>query len=197
MLTRWVVNRGITGQTLSIAAFALSCWIFSGCDRQTPDAKPKPAELTDKQRSDLMSEQVPKPLTGDQVPADLEDLQVAVERLGGKFEVFPVEPDRQRIKVDLGGGNVTDEDLADLAGMDRITHLVLSGSQITDAGLVHLKGATELAILEIPNTNVGDAGLEHLEGLRKLVHVSASYTKITLDGHRALAQQLEANRQRK
>jgi Leucine-rich repeat (LRR) protein len=64
---------------------------------------------------------------------------------------------------------VTDSDLQNLSGLDRLEYLSLNGTQITDAGLESLQGLQTLVMLDVQSTKVTDAALRQLE--RKLPHL--------------------------
>ena len=86
-----------------------------------------------------------------------------------------------RLTIDPAGG-VTDAGLAHLKRMVSLTELRLPRTQVTDAGLAHLKGLAKLSILEIDGTRVTDAGLENLKGLTKLKMLFLGHTRGTQAG---------------
>ena len=65
---------------------------------------------------------------------------------------------------------VTDDQLAPVAGLDRLRELSLGKARnLTDAGLAHLAGLSQLQELEIGYApGITDAGLAHLAGLAQL-----------------------------
>jgi internalin A len=70
--------------------------------------------------------------------------------------------------LDLSFTAVTDDGLANLAGLTNLVTLNLEGTQITDAGLIHLERLTKIETLYLPDNRITDAGLSHLTGLAKL-----------------------------
>ena len=86
-----------------------------------------------------------------------------------------------RLTIDPAGG-VTDAGLAHLKRMVRLTELRLPRSQVTDAGLAHLNALTKLSILDIGGARVTDAGLENLKGLTKLNVLFLQGARVTQAG---------------
>ena len=85
--------------------------------------------------------------------------------------------------VILRGEDITDDDLAALEHLPRVTWLDISqNKRITDEGLKHLKGLKKLETLYVYGTQVSDAGLVHLEGLPALEELSVLNTKVTREG---------------
>jgi internalin A len=70
--------------------------------------------------------------------------------------------------LDLSSTDVTDDGLANLAGLTNLVYLNLEGTQITDAGLIHLERLTKIETLYLPSNRITDAGLSDLTGLAKL-----------------------------
>ena len=73
-------------------------------------------------------------------------------------------------------GKLTREEAAALTALD------LRGAQITDADLALLAGLPALAIVSLRGTAVTDAGLEHLKELTQLKHLYLWQTKTTEAG---------------
>jgi hypothetical protein len=67
-----------------------------------------------------------------------------------------------------GGGAVTDEGMAVVAGLPRVGVLDLVGLGITDAGLERLAGMASVYQLALNRTRVTDAGLKHVAGFQSL-----------------------------
>ena len=55
----------------------------------------------------------------------------------------------------------------------------LSGSEVTDADLAHLAGLTALETLSLYSTPITGAGLAHLTGLTALKHLTLMVTPIS------------------
>jgi Leucine rich repeat len=81
--------------------------------------------------------------------------------------------------VSLHRSQVTEEDLAQLSSLTRLTWLDLTGASVTDAGLARLAGLTSLAFLDLSGTSVSDAGIAHLRSLANLEGLSLGETKVT------------------
>jgi len=79
---------------------------------------------------------------------------------------------------------VTDEGLANLAGLSELRSLYLGFSEITDRGLVHLKRLQNLEKLAFSTikANITDAGLEHLKGLNRLRELRLGAARVTEAG---------------
>jgi hypothetical protein len=71
-------------------------------------------------------------------------------------------------KLNFSSTNLSDEALANVAGLAELKELGLWGTRVTDKGMVHLVGLTKLESLNLTETAVGDAGLEHLKNLTSL-----------------------------
>lgn len=87
-----------------------------------------------------------------------------------------------------GEGQLTDEMLEALAGVDTIRTLDLSGCKhVTDAGIRHLQRLPALRHLDLSGTLVTDQGLQVIRELRALEHLSLAWTRISDDGIGAVA----------
>lgn len=89
-------------------------------------------------------------------------------------------------QLDLHGTGVTDAGLANLAGLTALTQLHLERTGVTDAGLAHLKGLANLDYLNLYNTAVTDEGVKQLEGLKKLRKLYLWGTKVTDGGAKSI-----------
>ena len=85
-------------------------------------------------------------------------------------------------QLNLANTAVTDAGLANIAGLTNLTHLHLEKTAITDAGLAHLKNLSNLTYLNLYNTSVTDAGLANLSGLTNLKRLYLWQTKVTAAG---------------
>lgn len=75
--------------------------------------------------------------------------------------------------------NVTDDDLAFVAGTPETQNLSLGRTSVTDAGLKHVTSLTQLGWLDLAYTAVGDAGLACIKPGTHLNHLIAEHTRIT------------------
>ena len=89
-------------------------------------------------------------------------------------------------ELDLAGVQLTDADLAPLAGLKNLRVLHLEKTPLTDAGLAHLTGLTSLTYLNVYATAVTDAGLPQLKSLTNLKSLYVFETKVTDAGITAL-----------
>jgi len=85
-------------------------------------------------------------------------------------------------ELNLANTAVTDAGLANIAGLTNLTHLHLEKTAITDAGLANLKNLTNLTYLNLYSTNITDAGLANLSGLTNLKRLYLWQTKVTAAG---------------
>jgi hypothetical protein len=92
--------------------------------------------------------------------------------------------------LNLAGAQITDAQLAHLAGDINITRLHLENTPVTDAGLDHLAGLKNLVYLNLFNTAVTDKGLAKLKGLASLQKLYLFETKVTDAGIAALKKSL-------
>lgn len=85
----------------------------------------------------------------------------------------------------LSGTAVTDDGLAQLRPLEKLTQIRLGETQLSDAGMSHLAALPNLEIVNIIRTQVTDAGLAMLSELEHLRKVFAWESKITPDAARA------------
>jgi len=81
--------------------------------------------------------------------------------------------------LSLRATQVTDEGLEHLAGLDQLRTLNLMCTKITDAGLARLRKLTSLENLDLDRTAITDAGLVHLAPLVKLQSLQFAHTGVT------------------
>ncbi len=113
-------------------------------------------------------------------PADARpDAVAAIQKLGGS--VRPVSRNSRDLRVDfhLRGRKLTDQGLANVAGLSEIVALNLRDTRITSKGLVHLRELSRLRILHLEKTEIGDAGAASLAGLKNLEYLNLYSTNIT------------------
>lgn len=91
--------------------------------------------------------------------------------------------------LDLTGTRITDQGLAQVAGMPRLARLHLARTAVTDAGLLHLAGLGDLEFLNLYGTPVTDAGLDCLKPLRNLRQLFLWQTGVTSNAARNFAEQ--------
>lgn len=103
----------------------------------------------------------------------------AIRKLGGTIRPLGTNPEEWEVAFHLRGRSLTDEGLAQIAGLKNVVYLNLAKTKITGRGLVHLKGLTQLRILHLEMTNVDDAGIAHLAGLDNLEYLNLYLTKVT------------------
>lgn len=90
-------------------------------------------------------------------------------------------------QLSVGGAPITDESLANLAGMQWLDSIDLSYTPVGDAGLIHLRSLSHVHDLRLDHTNVGDASIPTLLAMR-LQQVSLAATKVSPQGlHRLKA----------
>jgi hypothetical protein len=83
------------------------------------------------------------------------------------------------VYLNLRGKDVTDAQLAPLAGIPSLIRLHLERTKITDKGMPYLKGLVNLEYLNLYGTDITDAGLVNLENMKKLKHLYLWQTKVT------------------
>src|SRR3954469_14904107 len=93
-------------------------------------------------------------------------------------------------QLNLANTAITDAGLANIAGLTNLTHLHLEKTAITDAGLANLKNLSNLQYLNLYSTSVSDAGLANLSGLANLKRVYLWQTKVTAAGADGLKKSL-------
>ncbi|MBT6157041.1 MAG: protein kinase [Planctomycetaceae bacterium] len=79
----------------------------------------------------------------------------------------------------LKNGEVDDDGLKFLIGLDKLLVLRLSETNVTDEGIACLGGLTSLPVLDLSYTKVTDAGLKHLKNLKGLKQLDLANTQIT------------------
>ena len=84
----------------------------------------------------------------------------------------------------------TDGAMRHLNGIPRILSLVLCGTPLTDSGLAQLKNKVSLQFINLEHTRITDLGLEHLKELPKLQHLMLRGTRTTIEGRDQLRKAL-------
>jgi hypothetical protein len=114
---------------------------------------------------------------------------VTARQSDGKLDpkVFALLKDVANLQeLDLAGAQVTDADVAQLAGLTNLRVLHLEKTPTTDAMVVHLKGLKNLSYLNLYGTQITDAGLPQLKELTNLKSLFVFETKVTDAGIAAL-----------
>jgi internalin A len=86
----------------------------------------------------------------------------------------------------LGGPEVTDAGLKELASLKNLTMLSLRFTKVTDAGLKELAPLHNLTSLDLEGTKITDAGLKELAPLKNLATIHLLNTKVTEEGLKEL-----------
>jgi hypothetical protein len=97
-----------------------------------------------------------------------------------------IEQDRFVYHVYLGNTSITDADLKNVKGMNRLRYLFLNGTRVSDGGLENLTGLTKLHALSLHGIQLSDAGLKPLAGLTQLQSLDLVGTHVTDDGLKTL-----------
>jgi hypothetical protein len=115
----------------------------------------------------------------------------AVERIGGSVGIrstYVGQPWKQKFvapevwSIDLGGTQVSSDNLKHLAVFRGAEEVKLSNTGTTSECLAHLRGLHGLTRLLLDETDVDSDGLKHLSRLRRLEVLSLSHTRITDSG---------------
>ena len=94
---------------------------------------------------------------------------------------LPAEPFKLDT-IDLGGQDVSDDDLVHLEGLKWVTILSLAKTRVTDDGLGHLRSLECLRVLHLGDTAITGIGLSHLAHLADVMEIWAEFTQISDDG---------------
>lgn len=89
---------------------------------------------------------------------------------------------------------ITDDDLANIAGLKQLDGLGVSYAQIGDEGLRHVAGLSNLFSLELSHTRITDAGLDQLPSLSKCMLLDIQGTAVTRVGEARLRAKYPAMR---
>jgi len=118
----------------------------------------------------------------DRLGADYFDA-ITVVLGGGAISDAELAPIGQLTRLELlklrGATAVTDAGLENLTGMTLLQNLNLMGTPVTDAGLMYLQGRSSLRFLNLRFTPVTDAGLAHLKGLPGMTTLWLADTRVT------------------
>ena len=98
---------------------------------------------------------------------DNQDLKLQIEQLGGRFKEVPYS---QTVMANFEGVSISDDELASIAGLERVTALVVRASGgITDrSATVVVERCGQLNLLDIRSTGITDEGLALLEQIDSL-----------------------------
>jgi hypothetical protein len=114
----------------------------------------------------------------------------AIMAFGGKIERDDKKPGRPIVQLRLGGTQVTDTELKDLAGLKQLQRLDLSYTRVTGPGLKNLTTLNQLQELYLIGTQVTDAELKNLAALKQLRFLNLSPSKVTAAGLKTLEKAL-------
>src|SRR5689334_5371747 len=98
---------------------------------------------------------------------------------GGLVIPLAADADSLVVSLNMAGKQATDEDLAQLKNLPKISQLNLANTAITDAGLSNIAGLTNLTHLHLEKTAISDAGLSNLKNLTNLVYLNLYSTNVT------------------
>jgi len=98
---------------------------------------------------------------------------------GGLVIPLAADADSVVVSLNMAGKQATDEDLAQLKNLPKISQLNLANTAITDAGLANIAGLTNLTHLHLEKTAITDAGLSNLKNLNNLVYLNLYSTNVT------------------
>ena len=108
-----------------------------------------------------------------QTPEEQEQAAIQeIEKIGGSVRKIAANVDWKEAAFHLSGTELTDDGLANVAKINKLTWLNLRGTKITDAGVAHIAGLTDLKRLHLEKTAIGDEGLKHLVGLTNLEYLN-------------------------
>ncbi len=93
--------------------------------------------------------------------------------------VVHLEPFEGLKKINFGGTEVTDDELACLGPLVHLEELALKGSKVTNGGLKHVAGLSKLVVLNLDDCSITDEGLVHLKGLANLKRLHLNKTQIS------------------
>ncbi|MDP7206008.1 MAG: hypothetical protein QGH11_10580, partial [Pirellulaceae bacterium] len=113
------------------------------------------------------------------------EARATIKKIGGTVRLVAGNRQEWKVEFHLGGQQLTDKDLAQVAMLENIASLNLRDTRITSDGLVHLKGLTKLEWLHLERTDIDDEGIGNLAGLVNLQYLNLYGTRIT---DRSLAQ---------
>ena len=74
---------------------------------------------------------------------------------------------------------LSDETLAELTQLKKLTALYIADEGVTDAGMEHVAKMSQLAVLDLRWSSVTDRGIERLETLTRLKVLCLANTKVT------------------
>ncbi len=103
---------------------------------------------------------------------------VSVPKMDDRGVVALLPFEKQLVWLKLGGTQISDSALVDVAKLKNLTRLSLENTRITDKGLAHLSSLTNLQYLNLVGTNITSAGLAPLSNLSKLQQVFMFKTAI-------------------
>jgi formylglycine-generating enzyme required for sulfatase activity len=152
-----------------------------GCKGKTENGTnvgSKPNDATGKNAASIS-----KPGDGIATAKEAEDKSATfVEKLGGKVIRDTGSQGNPVVRVELGGKQLNDAGLKEMAGLKNLLNLYLPGTDISDAGMKELAGFNQLQLLHLSRTKIGDAGLKELANLKQLRSLNVENTQVTKEG---------------
>src|SRR5215212_1572391 len=97
---------------------------------------------------------------------------------GGLVIPLAADADSLVVSLNMAGKQATDEDLAQLKNLPKISQLNLANTAITDARLANIAGLTNLSHLLLEKSAITDAGLSNLKNLNNLVYLNLYSTNV-------------------
>lgn len=88
----------------------------------------------------------------------------------------------QVLWLNLAGTSIRDDQLPEVAGLEKLRWLYLNNTQISDKGIKELIRLKDLMVINMVNTQVTDQGLAELQKMPQLKKLFVYNTGITADG---------------
>jgi hypothetical protein len=183
------MNFGTSPSLVRIRRFSvialLAAAMTYAADPKPDNAGPPPSEAETKAVAELSK----LGIQAQPIAAGLNWRTATVRQSDGKLDpkVFTLLKDVTNLQeLDLAGAQLTDADLAQLAGLTNLRVLHLEKTPTTDAMVVHLKGLKNLSYLNLYGTQITDAALPQLKELANLKSLYVFETKVTDAGIAAL-----------
>ncbi|HAA60019.1 MAG TPA: hypothetical protein DCE39_03715, partial [Planctomycetaceae bacterium] len=117
-------------------------------------------------------------LGGDAWSADPGDVAKLVARRGGRIVELSGGGEPGRVRLALGGTQVSDADLDQLVTLPRLAEIDLSATLVTDRGASRLAGCRTLESIDLSRTRISDAGLSAMAELPHLTSLRVGFTRV-------------------
>ena len=141
--------------------------VLVGCSKDTPETS-QTAEAEPQIASKRTPEPESAPPADEKLIADPfveKAVRKSLEKPEGELTVADLE---KVTGLELGGTQITDAGLKDLAKFQNLKDLGLGGTQITDEGLKEVAKLEKLSSLRLSSTKITDEGLKELAKLQQL-----------------------------